>query len=144
MAAKRSRWVLRATLGEVTRATLAVGAMLPSRLTAYQRDAIEIGLAEILTNVVKHGRVGEAPGPVRVTWRERDDRLEFSICDTGRPIPADRLAEADETTFDYEPTDIGNLPESGLGLALIKAAFDVVDYRSRAGMNRMLLQKIYT
>jgi serine/threonine-protein kinase RsbW len=136
--------VLRATLGEVTRATLALGAMLPSRLPAYQRYAIEIGLAEILTNVVKHGRIGEAPGSIRITWREREDRIEFVICDTGRAIPAERLAEADDTTFDYETTDISSLPESGMGLALIKASFDVVEYRSRSGFNRMLLQKIYS
>lgn len=143
IAGKRSRWNLRATLGEVTRATLAVGAMLPTRLTAHQRDAIEIGLAEVLTNVVKHGQAGQAPGRVRVTWRERDDRLEFVICDMGRPIPSERLAQADDTTFDFDSTDIGNLPESGLGLALIKSSFDVVDYRSRGRVNRMLLQKFF-
>jgi serine/threonine-protein kinase RsbW len=56
--------------------------------------------------------------------------LEVDVWDYGNPIPDDQLEHAGSSTFDFEPTDTGALPEGGMGLALIKAAFDEVDYAS--------------
>jgi anti-sigma regulatory factor (Ser/Thr protein kinase) len=64
------------------------------------------------------------------------------VTDAGRPIPGDRLATAGrDTTFGFDPTDVGGLPERGMGLGIIKATFDHVGYRSKDGINRLRLGK---
>jgi serine/threonine-protein kinase RsbW len=100
---------------------------------------VEIALAEALTNIVEHGYGGDSDENVRLRLLERPGALEIDVWDRGRPIPHERLEQADETTFLFDPTDLDALPEGGLGLALIKSAFDEVRYSSRDGVNRMRL-----
>jgi serine/threonine-protein kinase RsbW len=129
------------TLQDVARATEAFAAQLPARLAGRAGDAVQIALAEVLTNIVQHGLRGRAPAPIELDWQERDDRLEVEVRDAGDPIPAARLAAAGEATFAFDPDDLSALPEGGLGLAILKTAFDVVDYRSGAGINVLHLEK---
>jgi serine/threonine-protein kinase RsbW len=43
--------------------------------------------------------------------------------------------------LDYDPNDIDNLPESGMGLYLIKQLMDDLDYYSINGKNYFTLRK---
>ncbi|HZY20258.1 MAG TPA: ATP-binding protein [Ramlibacter sp.] len=130
---------LPAAMAEVAAATQKLRGLLPDWLDDDGRDAIELAVAEALTNVVKHGYGGDSVETVRLRLLERPGGLEIELLDRGRPIPDGRLEQADETTFMFDPTDLANLPENGLGLALIKAAFDEVRYRTRRGVNRLQL-----
>lgn len=134
-------FTLRATLADVARATQRVRAELPDWLDAAERDAVELALAEALTNIVEHGYGGDAVDEIRVRLAERAGALEVEVWDRGRPIPPGKLEQADDTTFQYDPEDLDGLPEGGLGLALIKAAFNEVRYRRKAGVNRLQLVK---
>jgi serine/threonine-protein kinase RsbW len=132
--------VVQATLAEVARATERLRTLLPDWLSDSERDAIELALAEALTNIVEHGFGHDSEQRVRLRVRERDAALEIDLWDHGRPIPPGRLRQADpETTFLYDPTDLAALPEGGMGLALIRSAFHEVRYGSRDGMNRLHL-----
>ena len=135
-----SELLVPATLAEVAQATQKVRRLLPDWLSGGECDAIELALAEALTNIVRHG-FGSTPGqPVRLRVRERAGALEIDLWDQGQPIPEDRLALADpSTTFLFDPTNLAGLPEGGMGLALIKAAFHEVRYGSRDGVNRLHL-----
>lgn len=129
-----------ATLADVARATERLRTLLPGWLSDGERDAIELALAEALTNIVEHGFGSDSAHQVRLRVRERDAALEIDLWDQGRPIPPGRLRQADpSTTFHYDPTDLAALPEGGMGLALIKSAFHEVRYGSRDGMNRLHL-----
>jgi serine/threonine-protein kinase RsbW len=123
----------------VATATQQVRQLLPEWLEPAECDAIELGVAEALTNIVVHGYGGDTQETVLVRLLERPAGLEIEIRDRGRPIPPGRLEQADETTFLYDPTDLGALPEGGMGLALIKAAFHKVSYRRKGGINRLRL-----
>ena len=129
------------TLQDVARATEALAALLPARLPERQRHAVQIALAEVLTNIVQHGYRDRAPAPVEVEWQEGDTLLSVDVRDAGRAIPAERLAAAGEATFAFDPDELAALPEGGLGLAILKTAFDVVDYRSEGGSNCLHLEK---
>ncbi|HYF16842.1 MAG TPA: ATP-binding protein [Ramlibacter sp.] len=130
---------LHATLAEVARATQRVRQLLPEWLEPADCDAIELGVAEALTNIVEHGYGGDTAETVRLRLLERPAGLEIEILDRGRPIPPGMLEQADDTTFLYDPSDLAALPEGGMGLALIKAAFHEVSYRRQAGINRLRL-----
>ena len=130
------------TLDAVAHAVEAWQAQLPQRLHEHERFQVAIALAEVLTNIVEHGYGGAGGPAIELAWSEGRSGLVIEVRDAGRPIPADRLKQASrDTTFGFDPTDIGGLPEGGMGLGIIKTAFDHVDYRSEAGVNRLRLGK---
>lgn len=130
------------TLEEVARAVEALQAQLPQRLHEHERFNIAIALAEVLTNIVEHGYGGRGGPAIELAWSASASGFVIEVRDTGQPIPADRLAQAGpETTFGFDPTDVGGLPEGGMGLGIIKSAFDHVAYRSKDGVNRLRLGK---
>ncbi|MGZ5179971.1 MAG: ATP-binding protein [Ramlibacter sp.] len=137
---REAELVLQATLADVAPATQQVRQLLPDWLGADECDAIELALAEALTNIVEHGYGRDSNARVRLRLLERPGALEIDVWDQGRPIPPGRLEQADATTtFQFDPTDLAGLPEGGMGLALIKSAFHEVRYATRDGVNRLHL-----
>jgi serine/threonine-protein kinase RsbW len=133
---------IEATLSAVARAVEALQARLPDRLDEHQRFEVAIALAEVLTNIVEHGYEDRGGPPIELAWSASARGLVIEISDSGRPIPRERLDQAGaDTTFGFDPTDLGGLPEGGMGLGIIKTAFDHVDYRSKGGVNRLRLGK---
>ena len=76
-----SELVVRATLADVARATEALRALLPQWLSGGERDAIELALAEALTNIVEHGFGSDSDHQVRLRVRERATALEIDVWD---------------------------------------------------------------
>lgn len=135
--------VLAATYPDVARATELLRAQLPEWLDGERRDAVELALAEVLTNIVEHGYAGGSTDAIHVHLLDRPGALEIDVWDRGRAIPDGRLEQAGPGTFDFDPTDLAALPEGGMGLALIKQAFQEVSYRSRDGLNLLRLVHIF-
>lgn len=132
--------MLRSTFEEVAAATQRLRPLLPAWLDAGEQDAIEVATAEALTNIVRHGYGAVAGHAIRLQLEESRVGLAIDIWDRGRPMPDGLLRHADPvTTFGFDPTDLAALPEGGMGLALIKSAFDDVRYASREGVNRLTL-----
>ena len=78
---------LQAMLAQVAPATQRVRQLLPDWLDEAERDAIELALAEALTNIVEHGYGHDSPDRVRLRLVERSGTLEIDIWDRGRAIP---------------------------------------------------------
>ena len=95
----------------------------------------------MLTNIALHGYKANENGRITVYWKEQTSRLCVEILDKGSPIPPHLLAQDSSHAFDFDPHDVARLPESGFGLALVKTIFDVVDYESINGENRLCLKK---
>ena len=129
------------TLEDVARSTALLRTILPAQLGEDECYSVEIGLAEALTNVVLHGYAGLEAEPFKVRWSVSRRMLLLEIRDRGRPIPKDRLRSAGPDTFSFDPTVLDTLPEGGLGLSLMMAAFDRVDYSSAGGVNCLRLTK---
>ena len=129
------------TLEDVARSTELLRTILPAQLGENGCYDVEIGVAEALTNVVLHGYAGLEAEPFKVRWSVSRRHLLLEIRDRGRPIPEDRLRSAGPDTFGFDPTELDALPEGGLGLSLMLAAFDRVDYSSADGVNRLRLTK---
>ncbi len=100
--------------------------------------AIELGVAEVLTNIVQHGQV---PGSIEVECLRREDAVEVLVRDAGRPIPFERLVQAGPASFDFDPADLDRLPDHGMGLALVKALFHSLDYQQAGGRNLLRLRR---
>lgn len=134
-------YVVHATLDQVAWVTKALKRLMPVCLLQDDCYAIELGITEVLTNIVLHGYTAHENGYITVCWKEQMSRLCVEILDKGLPIPAHLLARESNHAFDFDPDDVARLPESGFGLALTKTIFDMVDYESINGENRLCLKK---
>jgi len=95
-------------------------------------------LGQALTNIVKNaveaieakGEEGAAEGEVAMTVRERGERLEIGVADTGIGLPAER----ERLTEPYMTTRARG---TGLGLAIVKKIveehFGTIDFTDREG-----------
>jgi len=120
-------------------------------------DAIEISVVEAASNIMRHG-FGSSSGSnacdiataggtsnahaalIVVTLRCFETWLSVDLLDTGRPAP-DGLFSVDTPVFGFDPDDLANLPEGGMGVAIIRASVDLLEYRRRLGVNRLRLIK---
>lgn len=90
---------------------------------------LAILVEELVFNLVEHGGIG-ADGDIELTLTRDDRGLAIILSDTGEPFDP-RLAESDEAIPDRG---------GGVGIDLIKAWSDIVDYRSQDGRNRLELR----
>ncbi len=88
------------------------------------RDLQEILLAvdEVVSNIVRHGDLPEG-GSIELRMRALEDGVEIVLIDEARNAPPRTLA--------IEPP--GGCEESGRGLPIIRATFDLVEFRSLPG-----------
>jgi serine/threonine-protein kinase RsbW len=92
---------------------------------------------EWLVNVVKHSYAHRAEGRIVIRALVGPDAIELIVEDTGHGMtPTSFDAAPDEVQFD--PLNISTLPESGMGLAIIKSVMDSVRYQSEHGVNRLI------
>ncbi len=93
-------------------------------------------LMEILVNVVKHSyRLAEkAHMTVRVVLGK--ESIKLIVEDVGCGMTTEQFDLApNEVNFD--PTSTLNLPEGGMGLAIVKSVMDGVQYEQIDGVNRL-------
>lgn len=99
-------------------------------LTPQQRTKLAILAEEAVTNLYDHGAVG--PGFAGSLTLARDAQaVRLVLCDSGHPFDP---REEDEI-------DMPNLERGGgVGLAMIRAWAEIIDYRSENGVNRLDLK----
>ncbi len=89
---------------------------LPEEFTHEVVSAI----GEAFNNVAIHGYADREPGDVFVEIRTHADRLDLEVQDTGHSFHPDDAPEP----------DLAQLPESGMGLFIIRACMDEVTYEA--------------
>lgn len=104
-------------------------------ISGTDRVMFETAVIEIAGNIIQHG-VGGGEGPVNcnLTLKLYADRLEAHFKDDGLSTHVDIDAAAMPDAF----------AESGRGLALAKAAVDVLSYERTNGANHWTLSRTRT
>lgn len=104
-------------------------------VTAYQ---VGTSVVEAVNNAIKHA-YGNQPGhQVEVDILLNPEGVRFEISDTGRPM---RLQGSHK--LEYDPEDLENLPEGGMGLFIINQVMDHVEYKSFGDRNLLTMGKYY-
>ena len=99
---------------------------------------LELAVVEAVSNVIRHA-YGNRPGhPVEIALALTPQGISLEILDRGTALDLGVLSRAGELAA---PADISELPEGGLGLAIIKQAMDDVSYSSRDGINVLRMSK---
>jgi len=110
--------------------------LVNENLEEHLCNAVEICLTEALNNVIKHSYNGENSKTIDINVKKDSKFLEIKIVDFG--LPRKNLVIKD---LDFDPKDIDNLPESGMGLFIIKQLMDELSYGSNEGKNYFILKK---
>lgn len=99
-------------------------------------NAVEICLTEALNNVIKHSYNNDYTKPIDLTVKKDSNYFEIIIVDKG--MPRENLTVS---RLDFDPQDINNLPESGMGLYIIEQLMDEMKYFTKDGKNYFSLRK---
>lgn len=100
-------------------------------------DEIEIALAEAVNNVVEHAYSSTGAGNVHLHCSLRPHRLDIRICDTGTPLPDERLPPGLAADLNVPVAD---LPEGGFGWFLIRELTSEIRYDRCGSSNHLSLR----
>ena len=106
-----------------------------SEVEAYQA---ELCVVEAVTNCIKHAYKHQPEQWVHVDFDLFIDRVVFKIRDYGHSMPG-----LGEPSLEYDPDDLDNVPESGMGLFIIKEVMDSLAYQTADGENTLEFSKVF-
>jgi len=100
------------------------------------QQCLRFGLAldELITNILSYGLVGRDDGVITLTVEHRDGALQAELADNG-PEFDPFASEIHAPSGPVEDREVG-----GLGIALIRAVMDRLDYRREGGFNRLKME----
>lgn len=128
-------------LDKVSLLARAVRAVCAEFLTPEGVDAVELSLVEAINNVIKHGYHGKPGKDVQVVIGLQPDQVVIEVVDHAPPMRPQLLEEASENRFAFDETNLAEVPEGGMGLALIRMMMDEVEYISNKSENRLRMVK---
>ncbi len=108
-----------------------------SGLCQIRADEVEIALAEAINNVVEHAYSGPEMGSIRLLCSLRATHLDIRICDTGVPLPQNRLPPGLAADVNVPRAD---LPEGGFGWFLIRQLTSDIRYDRCGLINHLSLR----
>ena len=124
---KRIRLTIDSHLDNITLIGAAINnicATIPlSEVDIYQT---ELCIVEAVTNCIKHAYHNADDQEVSVELFIHDDHLVFEVIDTGTPMPAGSGSKS----LAYDPRELEDVPEGGMGIFLMHEIMDEVAYRS--------------
>ncbi|WP_022707585.1 MULTISPECIES: ATP-binding protein [Paracoccus] len=128
-------WVedIRPDEAEVDRVLPDLCRALADLLTPDKLTALEIAVAEALTNAIRHARASGTPETIRIAASVEPARVRIEIVDAGDQSPADLF----EDVADLDQID--PLAEGGRGLSLISHCADGVEFVPAQGRNLLRL-----
>ncbi|MGZ8216234.1 ATP-binding protein [Methylomagnum sp.] len=103
-------------------------------------SAIELAVVEAVNNAIEHAYGEAEEGKITVSYSLSEDGAVIEIIDRGRGMASHLLADKGNP-LEFDPEDIDNLPERGMGIWLIRSCMDSAAYHSGGDCNRWTLTK---
>ena len=107
-------------------------------LGADRLDCFEIAIVESLNNIVEHAYADRPGALIDVVLDSQPDEVRVILRDTGVPADAAVFAKTEAVPGGGDSESI-ELPESGRGVALIRACTDGLHYRVAPSGNELEL-----
>lgn len=95
---------------------------------------IELCVVEGVNNAVKHAYNSQSGNDVDIVFTIQLDRLVIEIFDSGKGMEID---EIEFPMFDF--TSLDTIPESGMGLYIIKSIMDEIYYTREPNRNKLTM-----
>lgn len=109
-----------------------------SPLSAEVYGEMEVCVVEALNNAITHAYQRLDGFRVETYVTLHHDRITFEITDYGVAIK-----EYSPRTLEFDPEEIGSIPENGMGLFIIETIMDEVSYRSENGKNTLTFSRYF-
>ena len=100
---------------------------------------IELSLAEALNNIIKHSYKGDKNNKIDITMNCNDEKFTIELTDYG-----ESRKNLNKPVLEFDPSDIGSLPEGGMGLYIINQLMDDNIYSVQGNKNIFTLVKNIT
>ncbi len=107
----------------------------------YESFQIELCVVEAVNNSIVHAYQKQKGNEVEVLFTIHTDRIICDVCDTGSPMDHHLLEQACEAQLEIDVNNIGNVPESGRGLPIMKTIMDNMTYKTVNGKNCLTMIK---
>ncbi len=104
--------------------------------TVKECNYIETAIIEALTNIVKHAYKNNSDRTIETTIELCDNGICFTLTDKGHCFNP-----ANAPPFNFDPNDLDNLPENGMGIHIYNIIMDEVHYLTTNGKNELKLVK---
>jgi serine/threonine-protein kinase RsbW len=95
-------------------------------------NEMEVCVVEAVNNAITHAYRRQNGFRVDTAITLYHDRIAFEISDFGEAIE-----DFSPRTLEFDPEEIGSIPENGMGLFIIETIMDEVSYRSEEGRNTL-------
>lgn len=102
-------------------------------------NEIEICLIEALNNIIRHAYKEDFTKNIEIDVKISGSDLEIRLADTG--IPRKNFSKP---KLEFDPKDIENLPEGGMGLYIIDQLMDEIFYNTNNGINIFHMKKRFS
>jgi serine/threonine-protein kinase RsbW len=112
-------------------------------LDEIQTAEVELCAVEAATNAIKHAYRGKPGRDVAVALSFTDQQLDLEVRDEGFSMPPEQRERlrTGSAVLAFEPSDLANVPEGGMGLEIIRRTMDRVEYSTGGGTNQLRLTK---
>lgn len=109
-------------------------------LDEQDQSELEICVVEALNNVVRHSYKANPDNFIILELDIDIDKnlVVIRIIDTGKS-----RTDFSKPTLQYDPNDIENLPEGGMGLFIIDKLMDSTNYETEDGKNIFIMTKTF-
>lgn len=114
-----------------------MGDLTSDGVSQEHRGVVEITLAEVVNNIVKHAYGGAATGDIQVEYDVSEGELVMTITDRGMGFRGGILPAGNPADVSVPKAE---LPEGGFGWFLIRELTSELDYERRGGYNRLGLR----
>ena len=84
-------------------------------LSDIDSSRIELCVVEAVTNSIEHAYEKQPDGEVEVVFTIYADRFVIDVCDTGKSMDQEILAQKDILSLEIDPDNIDLIPEGGRG-----------------------------
>lgn len=99
---------------------------------------VELAIIEAVTNSIRHADIGDTD--ILIHFAADDSGVTIELLDEGKPMDP-TILESRGNQVNFNPADIQNLPEGGMGLFIIKHFMNEVSYRFENGRNHWNFRK---
>jgi len=100
-------------------------------------NEIEISLTEALNNIIRHSYKEDFSKTIDVNITTENNWLLLELIDSG--ISRKNFKKP---KLEFDPEDIENLPEGGMGLYIIDQLMSEISYKTENGVNIFAMKKI--
>ncbi|MBD1207073.1 MAG: ATP-binding protein [Ignavibacteria bacterium] len=126
-----------ATFDTVRLVGMAIRAVCASVSSSSEAAQIELAVVEASNNIVEHA-YRAVQGDIALDVDIGEKKIVIALHDTGETMPT---ASHQSANLDFDPMNLDDLPEGGMGLFLMTSIMDEQSYVSVNGKNTLTLTK---